>query len=71
MGWGVQEVMTHLCTGDQPLLPRSTVLAGATKLLNTMGAQDVVADAPKAADWVSHSSIALQRCCRVLQTEAS
>ena len=53
--WAVQEVMTHLCTGEQPALPRPAVLAGACSLLNTMGVEDVMGDAPKAADWVSVS----------------
>ena len=52
VGWGMQEVMTHLCTGDQPALPKPAVLAGAVSLLNTMGVEDVMGDAPKAADWV-------------------
>ena len=54
----MQEVMTHLCTGDQPALPKAAVLAGATSLLNTMGVEDVMGDAPKAADWVSTTSFA-------------
>lgn len=54
----MQEVMTHLCTGDQPALPKSAVSAGASSLLNTMGVEDVMGDAPKAADWVSIRSIA-------------
>lgn len=52
----VQEVMTHLCNGDQPALLKPAVLAGACSLLNTMGVEDVMGDAPKAADWVSSTS---------------
>lgn len=48
--------MSHLCTGDQPALPKAAVLAGARSLLNTMGVEDVMGDAPKAADWVSITS---------------
>ena len=48
--------MTHLCIGDQPALPKPAVLAGACSLLNTMGVEDVMGDAPKAADWVSSTS---------------
>ena len=48
--------MSHLCTGDQPALSKAAVLAGARSLLNTMGLEDVMGDAPKAADWVTITS---------------
>ena len=58
----MQEVMSHLCTGDQPALPKAAVLAGATSLLNTMGVEDVMGDAPKAADWVSKVAVVVPAC---------
>ncbi|KAL3146716.1 hypothetical protein ABBQ38_014703 [Trebouxia sp. C0009 RCD-2024] len=48
----ITEVMMHLCGGDQPTLPKPAVQEGTRSLLNTMGVEDVMGDAPKAADWV-------------------
>ncbi|KAL3146721.1 hypothetical protein ABBQ38_014708 [Trebouxia sp. C0009 RCD-2024] len=48
----ITEVMLHLCGGDQPVLPKSAVQSATRSLLNTMGVEDVMGDAPKAADWV-------------------
>ena len=44
--------MLHLCSGDQAVLPKQAVQSGTYSLLNTMGIDDVMGDAPKAADWV-------------------
>ena len=57
MVWIEQEVMLHLCAGDQAALPKPAVQSGARSLLNTMGVEDVMGDAPKAADWVSSTDI--------------
>ncbi|DBA73185.1 TPA: hypothetical protein ACH3X1_011264 [Trebouxia sp. C0004] len=51
--WGaITEVMVYLCSGEQALLSKQAVQAGCHALLNTMGTEDVIGDAPKAADWV-------------------
>ena len=44
--------MLHLCGGDQPVLPKQAVQSATRSLLNTMGVDDVISDAPNAADWV-------------------
>lgn len=49
----MQEVVVHLCSGEQALISKQAVQAGCHSLLNTMGEEDVMGDAPKAADWVS------------------
>ncbi len=41
-----------LCSGEQAVLSKQAVQAGCHALLNTMGTEDVIGDAPKAADWV-------------------
>ena len=48
----LQEVMVFLCNGEQAVLSKQAVQAGCHALLNTMGTEDVIGDAPKAADWV-------------------
>jgi len=48
----LQEVMVHLCSGEQAVVSKQAVQAGCHALLNTMGTDDVIGDAPKAADWV-------------------
>jgi len=48
----LQEVMVHLCSGEQAVVSKQAVQAGCHALLNTMGTEDVIGDAPKAADWV-------------------
>lgn len=48
----LQEVMVYLCSGEQAVLSKQAVQAGCHALLNTMGTEDVIGDAPKAADWV-------------------
>ena len=48
--------MLHLCSGDHAIIPKQDVQAGTQALLNTMGVEDVIGDAPKAADWVRPSS---------------
>ncbi|KAL3135011.1 hypothetical protein ABBQ32_007959 [Trebouxia sp. C0010 RCD-2024] len=48
----IMEVMVHLCGGDQPTLPKSAAQSATRSLLNIMGVEDVMGDAPKAADWV-------------------
>lgn len=50
--WLLQNLMVLLCTGDKPAFSKSTVDKSAKTLLNRMGAEDVAADAPNAADWV-------------------
>ncbi|KAL0043356.1 hypothetical protein WJX79_002542 [Trebouxia sp. C0005] len=51
--WGaITEVMVYLCSGEQAVLSKQAVQAGCHALLNTMGTEDVIGDAPKAADWV-------------------
>ena len=54
----MQELMVHLCSGDQAAIPQKRVQAGCRSLLNTMGTEDVLGDAPKAADWVSSLCLA-------------
>ena len=55
--------MLHLCSGEQAAIPRQAVQAGAHALLNTMGAEDVMGEAPKAADWVSSALPAIHSFC--------
>ncbi len=68
----LQEVVVHLCSGDQAVIPKQAVQAGSGALLNTMGVDDVIGDAPKAADWVStqlgHCSVkhCIQCACAAL-----
>lgn len=64
VGDAVQEVMLHLCSGDQAVLPKQAVQSGARSLLNTMGVDDVMGDAPKAPDWVNpHKSTLHDTLC--------
>ena len=42
----------YLCSGEQAVVSKQAVQAGCHALLNTMGTEDVIGDAPKAADWV-------------------
>ena len=52
-----QELVVDLCSGEQAVLPSPAVQAGTRSLLNTMGLEDVMGDAPKAADWVTPPSL--------------
>ena len=52
----MQEVMLQLCGGEQAILPKPALLTGTCSLLNSMALEDVVSDAPKAADLVSSSA---------------
>ena len=49
--------MLHLCSGDQAVLPKPALQTGTHSLLNTMGVDDVMGDAPKAADWVRAAAL--------------
>ena len=52
----MQEVVLQLCGGEQAVLPKPALLTGTRNLLNSMALEDVVCDAPKAADWVSSNA---------------
>jgi len=58
----LQEVMVHLCSGEPAVLSKQAVKAGCHALLNTMGTEDVIGDAPKAADWVRLGLPAMLLC---------
>ena len=62
----VQEVMVHLCGGDQPILPKTAVLSGTRSLLNTMGVEDVISNCPNAADWVRRFACMSLSCIHAL-----
>ncbi len=58
----LQEVMVHLCSGEQAVVSKQAVQAGCHALLNTMGTEDVIGDAPKAADWVRLGLLVMLLC---------
>lgn len=60
----LQEVMVHLCSGEQAVVSKQAVQAGCHALLNTMGTEDVIGDAPKAADWVRLGLPVMLLCVR-------
>ena len=46
----------QLCGGEQAVLPKPALLTGTRSLLTNMALDDIMSDAPKAADWVSIKS---------------
>ena len=52
----LQRLMVFMCTGDKPAFSKQAVDRSARGLLNRMGLEDVLSDAPAGTDWVCAQS---------------
>ena len=59
----MQEVVLQLCGGEQAIPSKPALLTSTHSLLNIMALEDVVSNAPKAADWVSSNACLHKLLC--------